>query len=234
MRYGSGYNYGFDVTYLLVLAGFLFCLIASAVVKSTMKKYSKIRCMSGITGAEAAMRILHNEGIYDVRVECLSTEGGDHYAPDEKVVRLSPSNFHSASITAVGVAAHECGHAIQHSKGYLPLSARTAILPVANIGSRAGIPIIMLGMFLSWNQFLITLGIWAFAFGVLFQIFTLPVEFNASRRAVAKVEQYGLMTSEENRGCKKVLSAAAMTYVAATAAAILQLLRLILLRNRRR
>ncbi|MBR1930784.1 MAG: zinc metallopeptidase [Lachnospiraceae bacterium] len=232
MRYS--YGYGFDFTYVLVLIGFVLCLGASALVKSTMKKYSKVRCSTGISGAEAAVRILRNEGIYDVQVECLSGDSGDHYDPRSKTVRLSRANFHSASVTAVGVAAHECGHAIQHEKGYAPLSFRTALLPAANIGSRWGVPMIMLGMLFSWNQWLITIGIWAFALGVLFQIVTLPVEFNASHRAVIKVEEYGLMTHEENVGCKKVLTAAALTYVAAAASAILQLLRLFLLNNRRR
>ena len=137
-------------------------------------------------------------------------------------------------MTAVGVAAHECGHAIQHAQGYSPLNFRTALVPVVNIGSRLGIPIILLGIILSWNNVLIQIGIWAFALSVLFQLVTLPVEFNASARAVAKIDQYGLMTTQENDGCKKVLSAAAMTYVAAAASSILQLLRLILLFGNRR
>lgn len=229
--YGYGYGYGlmWDPTYYLVIIGMLLCLGASALVNSTMNKYSKVRNMSGVTGAEAARRILNQEGLYNVQIECLKNSSGDHYDPRTNTVRLSYNNYNSASITAVGVAAHECGHAIQHAKGYAPLSIRSALVPVVNIGSNLGLPLILLGVFLSWNQTLIQIGIWAFALSVIFQLVTLPVEFNASRRAVEKVEAYGLLTSSENTGCKKVLRAAAMTYVAAAASSILQLLRLVLL-----
>ncbi len=234
---GLGY-YGMymDPTYLLVLIGALLCMGASALVNSTMNKYSRIGNMAGITGGDAARRILNNEGLYDVRVECLSGRQGDHYDPRTKTVRLSQANYHSASVTAVGVAAHECGHAIQHAKGYAPLSIRSALVPVANIGSNLGLPLILIGVLLGWNQVLIQIGIWAFALAVLFQLITLPVEFNASGRAVAKIEQYGLLGTQETAGCKKVLRAAALTYVAAAASSILQLLRLVLLfgNNRRR
>lgn len=231
-----GYGFYWDPTYFLVLIGILLCLGASALVNSTMRKYSKVRNMSGVTGAEAARQILQREGLYNVQVECLSKNSGDHYDPRSNTVRLSYNNYNGASVTAVGVAAHECGHAIQHAKGYAPLSIRSALVPVVNIGSNLGMPIILLGVLLSWNQVLIQVGIWAFALGVLFQLVTLPVEFNASRRAVEKVEQYGLLTANENSGCKKVLTAAAMTYVAAAASSVLQLLRLVLLfgGNRRR
>ncbi|MBO5337599.1 MAG: zinc metallopeptidase [Lachnospiraceae bacterium] len=236
--YGYGYGYGlmWDPTYYLVLIGMLLCLGASALVNSTMKKYSKVRNVNGITGAEAARRILNQEGLYNVQIECLKNSSGDHYDPRTNTVRLSYNNFNSASVTAVGVAAHECGHAIQHAKGYAPLSIRSALVPVVNIGSNLGLPLILLGVFLSWNQTLIQIGIWAFALSVLFQLITLPVEFNASRRAVERIEHYGLLTATENNGCKKVLTAAAMTYVAAAASSILQLLRLVLLfgGNRRR
>ncbi len=234
--YGYGYGMYFDPTYVLVIIGMILCLGASALVNSTMRKYSRVRNMSGLTGEEAARRILNNEGLYNVQIECLQKDSGDHYDPRTNTVRLSYGNYNSASVTAVGVAAHECGHAIQHAKGYAPLSIRSALVPVVNIGSQLGIPLIFLGVLLSWNQVLIQIGIWAFALSVLFQLVTLPVEFNASRRAVIKVEQYGLLTSEENKGCKKVLTAAALTYVAAAASAILQLLRLVLLfgNNRRR
>jgi len=170
---------------------------------------------------------LDNEGLYDVSVECIT--GGDHYDPSVKVVRLSTENFYGASITAVSVAAHECGHAIQHSRGYAPLSIRTSLVPVVNIGSTLGIPIIFLGVLLSYNQVLIQIGIWAFSLAVLFQLITLPVEFNASTRAVSRLEQFGIVTNEERRGSQKVLRAAAFTYVAAAASSILQLLRLIIL-----
>ncbi len=218
-----------DPTYILVLIGMVLCLGASALVNSTMSKYSRIRNSTGINGAEAARRILNSEGLYNVQIECLSGESGDHYDPRTNTVRLSRSVYNQPSVTAVGVAAHECGHAIQHAKGYSPLNFRTALVPVANICSKLGFPLIFLGVILSWNQVLIQIGIWAFALAVLFQLVTLPVEFNASTRAVAKIEQYGLLSREENNGCKKVLTAAAMTYVAAGASAILQLLRLVIL-----
>lgn len=228
--------YYWDPTYLLVIIGMLICLGASAMVNSAMSKYSKVRNARGMTGAEAARQILNNEGLYNVQIECLPSDSGDHYDPRTNTVRLGAGNYNGASVTAVGVAAHECGHAIQHAKGYAPLNIRSALVPVVNIGSRLGMPLIILGVILSWNQVLIQIGIWAFALAVLFQVVTLPVEFNASARAVSKVEQYGLLTGEETRGCRKVLTAAAMTYVAATASAALQLLRLVLLfgNNRRR
>jgi len=201
-----------------------------------MNKYSRVHNSTGITGAEAARRILNNEGLYNVQIECLQGEKGDHYDPSTNTVRLSASNYSYASVTAVAVASHECGHAIQHAKGYIPLKIRTSLVPVVNIGSTLGMPIILLGVLLSWNQTLIQIGIWAFSLAVLFQLVTLPVEFNASSRAIEKIEQYGLMTVSENQGTRKVLSAAAFTYVAAAASSILQLLRLILLfgGNRRR
>lgn len=233
--YGLGYwSLYWDPTYILVIIGMILCLGASALVNSTMKKYSKIRVMNGITGAEAARRILNYEGLQDVQIEC--TNGGDHYDPRTKTVRLSYDNYHAPSVTAVGVAAHECGHAIQHAANYAPMTIRATLVPVVNIGSTLGFPLILIGVVLSWNQILIQIGIWAFALSVIFQLVTLPVEFNASKRAVAKVEQYGLVTTQENAGCKKVLGAAAMTYVAAAASSILQLLRLVLLfgGNRRR
>ncbi len=230
------YGFYFDWTYLLVLLGAIICMMASVKVNSTMKRYHQERNMAGITGEECARRILNNEGLYNVKVECLSSSSGDHYDPRTNTVRLSKENFNQSTITAVGVAAHECGHAIQHAKGYAPLSFRTALVPVVNIGSSLGLPIILIGVLFSWNQTLIQIGIWAFALSVLFQLVTLPVEFNASGRAVAKLEQFGILTTQENQGCKKVLRAAAYTYVAAAAASILQLLRLILLfgGNRRR
>ena len=208
-----------DPTYILVLIGMVICMGASALVNSAMNKYSRVRNGSGITGEEAARRILNSEGLYNVQIECLSSDRGDHYDPRTNTVRLSRSNFTQPSVTAVGVAAHECGHAIQHAKGYAPLNFRSALVPVANIGSHLGLPLILLGVFLSWNQVLIQIGIWAFALAVAFQLVTLPVEFNASGRAVAKIEQYGLLSAEETKGCRKVLTAAAMTYVAAAAGA---------------
>ena len=223
------YYYYWDPTYFLVLIGLVVCMGASALVNSTMRRYSKIRNYTGMTGGEAARRILNNEGLYGVQVECLSQDSGDHYDPRTNTVRLSYGNFHGASVTAVSVAAHECGHAIQHDKEYAPLNFRSALVPVVNISSNLAMPLILIGVLLSWNQTLIQIGIWAFALSLLFQLVTLPVEFNASARAVAKIDQYGLLTSDEITGSKKVLTAAALTYVAAVAASALQLLRLVLL-----
>lgn len=221
--------YFYDVTYILVLIGFVLCLGASALVKSTMKKYRKVHASTGMTGADAAYRILQREGLGDVSVICLQSSDGDHYDPRSKQVCLSYENFYGSTVTAVAVAAHECGHAIQHEESYVPLSIRSALVPVVNIASNLGMPIILLGVFLSWNSFLIRLGILAFASAVLFQLVTLPVEFNASHRAVVKISEYGLLSETENQGTKRVLTAAALTYVAATASSILQLIRLILI-----
>lgn len=229
--YGYGYGMGFylDPTYYLVLIGALICMAASARVNSAMNRYKQVPNQTGITGADCARRILNNEGLYNVQIECLNKGQGDHYDPRTNTVRLSYDNYHYANITAVGVAAHECGHAIQHARGYAPLKFRSALVPVVNIGSKLGLPLILIGVLLSWNQTLIQIGIWAFALSVLFQLVTLPVEFNASSRAVAKLEQYGILTASENQGCRKVLNAAAFTYVAAAASTVLQLLRLVLL-----
>ncbi len=230
-----GYYY-FDWTYLLVLAGAVLSLIASAKVQSTFNKYAKVRSMTGMTGAQAAERILHYNGIYDVQIQQVSGNLTDHYDPRNKVLRLSDSTYGSASVAAVGVAAHECGHAIQHNVGYGPLQLRSTLVPAANIGSKLGIPIILLGVLLSYNSLMIQIGIWVFALAVLFQIVTLPVEFNASSRAVEALDSMGILAGQEVSQCRKVLSAAALTYVAAAASAILQLLRLIILfgGNRRR
>lgn len=234
--YGGYYRYYFDPTYLLVLIGAVLCIWAQMRVSSTYRKYSKVRSRSGMTGAEAARRILQMSGIYDVRVEHVRGELTDHYDPARKVLRLSDSVYDSVSIAAIGVAAHECGHAVQHDKGYAPLSLRTALVPAANIGSWAGMPLILLGVFLGMNQLLIQIGIWVFSLAVLFQVVTLPVEFNASSRALSMLGDYGMLERDETGGCRKVLSAAALTYVAAAASSILQLLRLVLLfgNNRRR
>jgi len=234
--YGAYGFYGLDWTYILVLIGAVLSMLASAKVNSTFNKYSRMRSASGMTGAEAAQRILQQNGIYDVSVEHVSGNLTDHYDPKNKVLRLSDATYASDSVAAVGVAAHECGHALQHNVGYLPLRIRSAIVPAANIGSKLGIPIILLGVILGSNYFLIELGIWVFSLAVLFQIVTLPVEFNASNRAMVMMERYGILGGDELRSTRKVLSAAAMTYVAAAASSILQLLRLVLLfgGNRRR
>lgn len=219
----------YDWTYILVLIGLLLSMGASALVNGTMKKYSRVYSSTGLTGAEAARRILQREGLYNVQIECLQDDDGDHYDPKTNTVRLSRSVYQGATVTAVGVAAHECGHAIQHAHGYVPVNIRSALVPVVNFTNTASMPIILVGVILSWNQTLINIGIWAFALTLLFQIVTLPVEFNASRRAIVKIEEYGLLSQSENGGVKKVLTSAALTYVAATAATALQLLRLILL-----
>lgn len=221
--------YGFDWTYILILIGVAVSGIASAKVSSTFNKYAKNRSSTGMTGAEAAQRILYSEGITDVRVEHVKGKLTDHYDPRTKTVNLSDATYASDSVAAVGVAAHECGHVIQHHTSYVPLSIRSALVPAANIGSKAGIPIILIGMFFSANTFLINLGIILFSFGVLFQIVTLPVEFDASRRALKLVERLGILEGGEMTGMRKVLSAAAMTYVASAFAAILSLLRLVLI-----
>ena len=224
------YGYGFDWTYLLVLAGAIFSMIASAKVNSTFQKYAKVRSMSGMTGAQVARRILDRNGLTDIPVEHVSGNLSDHYDPTRKVLRLSDSTYNSPSVAAIGVAAHECGHAIQHKVGYGPLKLRTMIVPAANVGSRLGMPIILLGLFFGGGgSFLVNLGIWVFSLAVLFQIVTLPVEFNASDRALVMLEDYGILGQDEKRKAKSVLSAAAMTYVAAAASSIIQLLRLIIL-----
>lgn len=231
------YGYYVDPTYVMVLIGAVLCMIASVRVNSTYKKYSRVISMSGMTGAQAAAKILNYAGIYDVRIEQVAGKLTDHYDPKNKVLRLSDSTYGSASVAAIGVAAHECGHALQHKEGYAPLKLRSTLVPAANIGGRLGIPLIFLGILLSWNYILIQIGIWVFALAVLFQLVTLPVEFNASTRALQMVQQYGILSDMEAGSCKKVLSAAAMTYVAAAASSILQLLRLVLLfgnRGRRR
>ncbi|MCI8300041.1 MAG: zinc metallopeptidase [Lachnospiraceae bacterium] len=230
------YGFYFDPTYILVVIGAVICLIASARVKSTFRKYDRVRSMSGMTGAQAAERILHAAGIRDVSIEHISGELTDHYDPRNKVLRLSDSTYGSASVAAVGVAAHECGHAIQHQKSYAPLSLRSAIVPVANIGSTLAWPLIVIGMFITSNTgtLLINIGILCFSLAVLFQLVTLPVEFNASGRALRILGDTGILGSDELTKTRKVLKAAALTYVAGAAASILQLLRLLFLSSGRR
>lgn len=219
----------FDPTYILVLIGAAICMIASARVNSTFNKYSKYRSMSGMTGAQAAERILQSAGIYDVTVQHVSGRLTDHYDPRNKTLNLSDSVYASASVAAVGVAAHECGHAIQHQKNYVPLTIRGALVPVANFGSALAWPLIIIGLVFGAGSFLVNLGIIFFSAAVLFQLVTLPVEFNASARAVRILNDTGILGQEELGYTKKVLGAAALTYVASAAAAILQLLRLIIL-----
>ena len=233
--YGGYYGYGYywDPTYFLVLVGLVLCLGASALVNSTMRKYSKVRNMRGLTGAEAARNILNREGLYNVQIECLNSDDGDHYDPRTDTVRLSYNNFNGTSVTAVSVAAHECGHAIQHAIGYAPLEFRSAIVPVANFGSTLSWPLFLIGLF-SGIRPLVTAGIVLFSLAVLFQLVTLPVEVNASARALKMLQSTGILGADETKGARKVLTAAAMTYVAALAASILQLLRLVILAGGRR
>lgn len=228
---GMGY-YGIDPMYILTIIMAIVCMIASYRVSSVYKKYNKVRSMSGMTGCQAALEILRRNGVMDVSVQHVSGELTDHFDPRTNTVNLSDATYNSCSVAAVGVAAHECGHVMQHQTGYLPLKIRTAIVPVANFGSKAGIPIVILGMFMSFSP-LITIGIWVFSLAVLFQVVTLPVELDASRRALAMLEDYGILADEEVGMSKKVLTAAAMTYVASAAAAVIQLLRLMLLNRRR-
>lgn len=231
--YGYGYGYGFDSTYLLVLLGVVLSALASSKVKNTFNRYQRVRSMSGMTGAEAASRILRSAGIYDVQIQRVSGNLTDHYDPRSKVLRLSDSVYGSASIAAIGVAAHECGHAVQHDKGYAPLSIRSVLVPVANFGSRLSWPIFIAGLIFAIEP-LLQIGILLFLGAVLFQLVTLPVEFNASSRALRMLQDNGILGSEEIRGTRKVLSAAALTYVASLAASVLQLLRLIILAGGRR
>jgi Zn-dependent membrane protease YugP len=236
------YGYYWDPTYVLVLIGAVLCIAASAYMKSTYSKYTRVRSRSGMTGAEAAQKLLTRAGIRDVTVQHVNGELTDHYDPRKKVLRLSDSVYDSHSVAAIGVAAHECGHAMQHNNGYLPLKLRSLLVPAANIGSKLGLPLVFLGMIIGWGVripgsgvtiTLVEIGIWIFAIAVLFQVITLPVEFNASQRALRALGDYGVMGTDEVADCRHVLTAAALTYVAAAASSLLQLLRLVLLSGRR-
>lgn len=220
--------------YFLVIIAAVISLLASLKVQSTYQKYAKVRSMSGMTGAQAAERILHSQGIFDVRIEPIAGNLTDHYDPSSKVLRLSQSVYGNTSVAAIGVAAHECGHAVQHQVGYAPLNIRSALVPAANIGAQVSWPLILIGLLLGGtsSSILIQLGILLFCLAVLFQLVTLPVEFNASRRALVLLEQNGILGTREVSDARKVLSAAAMTYVAAAAGSVLQLLRLILIARR--
>ena len=213
--------------YIAMLALLAFSLYAQIRVKTSFSKYSAAHCRSGMTGAQAAQAILRANGITDVRIEPISGDLTDHYDPENGVLRLSSEVYGSASVAALGVAAHEAGHAIQDAQDYAPLRIRSTMVPIANIGSGASIPLFMLGLILSWEP-LVKIGIFCFALAVLFYVVTLPVEFNASGRAV-KVLAASYLPEDEVRGVKAVLSAAALTYVAAALQAVLQLLRLILI-----
>ena len=223
-----------DSTYILVLIGAAICALASWNVNATYRKFSRHTVASGYTAERVAALLLREAGITDVRIEQVQGSLTDHYAPREKVLRLSQSVYGSNSIAAIGVAAHECGHAIQHQRRYFPLKLRALSVPAANIGSMLSWPLLLLGIILG-NPWLAQIGVFLFSFVVLFQLITLPVEFNASRRALRVLDEHGILVGAELGAAGKVLRAAALTYVAALFSSILQLLRLILItRNRRR
>ena len=233
------YYYGFDWTYVvLVLPCFILSLWASANVNSTFKRYSKQYSLRQLTGAEAAQRVLRANGVHGVRIERVSGNLTDHYDPKTNVIRLSDGVYNNTSTAAIGVACHEAGHAVQYAEGYVPIKLRAAIIPVTNFGSRLAMPLILIGLLFSalgsFSDTLIYLGIACFGLSLVFQLVTLPVEFNASRRALHAIEDGGLLTEEEQIGARKTLTAAALTYVAATAVSLAQLLRLITLFGGRR
>lgn len=224
----------FDYYYvILVIPALLFALWAQAKVSTTSAKYSKIGNSRGMTGAEAARMILDANGLYNVGIEHISGNLTDHYDPRANVIRLSDTTISSVSVTAVGVAAHEAGHAVQHAVGYGPIKLRMAILPICSIGSNIAMPLVLLGLVLGLFQ-LVTLGIIAFSLAALFQLVTLPVEFNASSRALAAIRGSGLFYDDDLSGMKKVLTSAALTYVAALAVSLANLLRIIAIANNRR
>lgn len=222
-----------DSTILLLIPALIFGIIAQAMVKSAYSKYSKVYNSRGITGCDAARMILDRNGLGYINIELVSGELTDHYDPKANVIRLSEGVYNSTSVAAVGIAAHETGHAVQYALGYAPIKIRSAIIPVTQIGSRLAVPIVLLGMIFA-QKYIITAGILLYCAVVLFQIVTLPVEFDASARAVRTLFDYSILDEDELSGVKKVLTAAAMTYVAAMISALLSLLRLILLSNRRR
>ena len=220
----------YDATYILVIIGAIICMIASANVQSTYRKYAKVASLMGWTVAEAAEKMLNYMGIFDVKIEHIRGELTDHYDPTAKVLRLSDAVYASNSVAALGVAAHECGHAVQHAQGYRPLQIRSKLVPAANIGSRYGLWIVILGLiFGGYGSVLATVGVVLFSLGVLFQLVTLPVEFDASNRGLEMLRKFGMLQGDEMVSCRKVLQAAALTYVAAAASSILQLLRLIMI-----
>ena len=225
--------YMWDPTMMILLPALLLTGYAQLKINSTYNKYSQIPSKRGLTGADVARYILNMNGLHDIPIERVGGHLSDHYDPRTRVVRLSPDVYHGTSLAALGVAAHEVGHAVQHDTGYLPLYVRNTIIPVTQFGSYAAVPLFFIGLFMS-SEALISFGIMLFAAIVFFQLVTLPVEFNASRRAMEAIEGCGILTQDEQRGARKTLTAAAMTYVAATATALAQLLRLVLLFGGRR
>ena len=233
---GYGYGYYFDPTYILIIIGAVLSLMAQASVTKNFNKYKNVRAASNMTAAEVARKILDSEGLYDVQIERVKGDLTDHYDPTAKVLRLSDSTYNSTSVAAIGVSAHECGHALQHSMEYAPLSIRNAFVPVANFGSKISWWLILLGLLISGGSpnILVSIGIIAFAASTAFHLLTLPVEFDASKRALVMLDNKGILGTTEISGAKKVLKAAAMTYLAAAAASLLQLFRLVLLTRGRR
>lgn len=227
------FYYYYDPTYILVIIGFVFAMVASTGVQSAFNKYSKVKSYRGYTGADAARKILDDNGLYNVRIEYISGSLSDHFDPKSNVIRLSDATYSDSSVAAIGVAAHEAGHAVQYAVGYAPIKVRNAIVPAVNLCSTLSMPLFLLGLILGATG-LVNLGILLFSGALVFQVVTLPVEFNASRRAVTILNQSAMLEEDELKGAKKVLSAAAMTYVAAVISSALQLLRLVLLRNSRR
>lgn len=228
-NYGLGTGIGFDWTYILVIIGFIITMWASSNVKNTYAKYAKVASIKGLTGAEVARMILDKQGIYDVKIEHISGDLTDNFNPSAKTLNLSDSVYGSTSIAAIGVAAHECGHAMQHNEQYFPIKLRSSIVPFASFGSKVGIPCILVGVVFSFLKPLITLGVILFSFGVIFQLVTLPVEFDASNRALETLKDMGILEESEISGSRAVLKSAALTYVASASAAILSLIRLVLL-----
>ena len=228
------YYYGFDWTYLvIILPCMILSLWASSNVNNTFKRYSNQFSRRGITGAEAAQRVLRNHGVHNVRVEHISGNLTDHFDPKNNVIRLSDQVYNNTSTAAIGVACHEAGHAVQYAQNYGPIKLRAAIVPVTNLGSKLAMPLILVGILLSFlgnfSYTLVYVGIACFSLSVVFQLVTLPVEFNASRRALTAIADGGILAEDELKGAKKTLTAAALTYVAATAVAMAQLLRLLIL-----
>ncbi|MCR4925130.1 MAG: zinc metallopeptidase [Clostridiales bacterium] len=217
---------------IFVLPALIFAIIAQISVKSNFKKYSKISNSKGLTGADAAMNVLRQYGIFDVRIERVAGKLTDHFDPKNKVIRLSQEVYDSSSVAAIGVACHEAGHAAQYAQGYSPIKIRNFIIPVCNVGSYAGIPLAIIGIIFS-SHFLFVVGLLLYALVALFQFVTLPVEFDASHRAIKAIEEGNMLYDEEIIGAKKVLKAAALTYVAALATSLANILRLIALANRR-
>lgn len=228
------YYYGFDWTYVvLVLPCVLLSMLASANVNRTFQKYARQYSQRRLTGAQAAERVLLAHGVHNVRIERISGNLTDHFDPKTNVIRLSDHVYDNTSTAAIGVACHEAGHAVQYAVHYAPIKLRAAIIPVTNLGSKLAMPLILIGLLMTalsrFSYYMIYLGIACFGLSLVFQLITLPVEFNASRRAISTIDQADLLTKEEQKGAKKVLKAAAMTYVAATAVSLAQLLRLLVL-----